>query len=85
MSRKIFVVLALMLVVFCMTTAFATDYSDEYGYDYEYSDGFFVYNDEEGEQGELGDESVPITLLGGLAVLSATGAIIVHKKRQSIR
>ena len=37
------------------------------------------------EQGELGDESVPITLLGGLAVLFATGAIIVHKKRQSIR
>ena len=79
MNGKIFMSLALMLMVFCMTTAFATDYSDEY------PDGFFVYNDEEGEQGELGDESVPITLLGGLAILSVTGAIIVHKKRQSIR
>ena len=41
MNRKIFMSPALMLVVFCMTTAFAADYSDEYGYDYEYPDGFF--------------------------------------------
>lgn len=31
--------------------------------------------------GELGDESVPLYALGGLAVIAAAGAVLMHRKR----
>lgn len=34
--------------------------------------------------GELGDESIPLYALGGLAVIAATGAVVLHKKRQRV-
>ena len=36
-------------------------------------------------EGDLGDESIPVVLLGGIAVLTAVGAVAVHRKRKSVR
>ncbi len=34
--------------------------------------------------GELGDESVPLYALCGLAAIAAAGAVVMHKKRQRV-
>ncbi|MDY2770732.1 MAG: hypothetical protein SOU13_12530 [Eubacteriales bacterium] len=34
--------------------------------------------------GELGDESIPLYALCGLAAIAAVGAVVMHKKRQRV-
>ena len=34
--------------------------------------------------GELGDESIPLYALCGLALAAAVGAVVMHKKRQRV-
>ena len=34
--------------------------------------------------GELGDESIPLYALCGLAAIAAAGAVVMHRKRQRI-
>ena len=34
--------------------------------------------------GELGDESIPLYALCGLAAIAAAGAVVMHKKRQRV-
>ena len=34
--------------------------------------------------GELGDESVPLYVLCGLALAAAAGAVVMHRKRQRV-
>lgn len=36
------------------------------------------------DEGDLGDESLPLPLLCGFAALTATGAVVVHKRRTKI-
>ena len=82
MKRKLVVWFLLVLLVFGMQSALAgynividpVTGHEELIFDWEGdTDGW--------GDGELGDESVPLYALGGLAVIAATGAVLMHKKR----
>lgn len=77
-----------------VTNAMPISYSDEPGvwmstYSDEYSDYLMAQDaavDAHFAQyhSELGDNSMPMYLLSGIAMLTAIGAIFVHRKRMSI-
>ena len=81
MKKKLAVWVLLALLVFGMQSAFARGGAaaengtiDWEGWDW--GEEVIDWGD-----GELGDESVPLYALGGLAVIAATGAVLMHKKR----
>ena len=61
----------------------------EWGYWVDGPDGFYLEdpanhaNDGWGN-GELGDESIPLYALCGLAAIAAAGAVVMHRKRQRV-
>lgn len=57
------------------TTSSAEDFS--FG-----DDSWDAFEWEDFESDDLGDESMPLMLLCGVAVLTASGLLIVHKKRK---
>lgn len=84
MKKKLVVWLLLVLLAFGMHSAFARGGAsaengtiDWEGYDL--GEEVIDWGD-----GELGDESVPLYALCGLAAIAAAGAAVLHKKRQRV-
>ena len=81
MKRKLAVWVLLALLVFGMQPAFTRGGAsaengtiDWEGWDW--GEEVIDWGD-----GELGDESVPLYALGGIAVIAATGAVLMHRRR----
>ena len=87
MKKKLAAALLAVLVMASMATAYA-----RVGWSYwvDYPDGSTEEGWDWGEEvidwgdGELGDESVPLYALCGLAAIAAAGAVVMHKKRQRV-
>lgn len=85
-KRKLAAALLAVLVMASMATAYARV---EWGYWVDGPDGFYLEdpanhaNDGWGN-GELGDESIPLYALCGLALAAAAGAVVMHRKRQRV-
>ena len=85
-KRKLAAALLAVLVMASMATAYARV---EWGYWVDGPDGFYLEdpanhaNDGWGN-GELGDESIPLYALCGLAAIAAVGAVVMHRKRQRV-
>ena len=83
MKKKLVAALVMAVMLFSMTSALAVDWLEWVTYPdgtMELVDPADYVNDGWGD-GELGDESVPLYALGGLAVIAATGAVLMHRKR----
>ena len=86
MKKKLAAALLAVLVLASMATAYSRV---EWGYWVDGPDGFYLEdpanhaNDGWGN-GELGDESVPLYVLCGLALAAAAGAVVMHRKRQRV-
>lgn len=84
MRKKLALAAVLVLLAFSMTSALAVDW----GYWVDYPDGSTEFIDPAdlvssgwGDD-ELGDESVPLYVLCGLAAAAFAGTVVLHKKRQ---
>lgn len=83
MRKKLALAAVLVLLAFSMTSALAVDW----GYWVYYPDGTAELIDpadlvsSDWDDGELGDESMPLYALGGLAAAALAGAVVLHKKR----
>lgn len=82
MKKKLVAALLLVLLAFGMTSALA---GGEWVIDPATGHEVFIFgsNDAWGD-GELGDESIPLYALCGLAVAAAVGAVVMHRKRQRV-
>ncbi len=82
MKKKLVAALLLVLLVFGMTSALA---GGQWVVNPVTGDEELVFDMEEGwGHGELGDESIPLYALCGLALAAAAGAVVMHKKRQRV-
>ena len=86
MKKKLAVWVLLALLVFGMPSAFtrggAAAETENRTIDWEgwdWGEEVIDWGD-----GELGDESVPLYALCGLAAIAAVGAVVMHKKRQRV-
>lgn len=85
-------VAAVLLVLVMLSTSFALAASNTGGWSYwvDYPDGTSEFVDPADfanggwGNGELGDESIPLYALCGLAAIAAVGAVVMHKKRQRV-
>ena len=84
MKKKLAVWVLLALLVFGMQSAFTRGGAaaenrtiDWEGWDW--GEEVIDWGD-----GELGDESVPVYALCGLAAIAAAGAVVMHRKRQCV-
>ena len=82
MKRKLVAAVVLVLTVLSMSLAFADTIGwGEWIIDPRTGEEVFSFVPQDWGDGELGDESVPLYALGGLAVIAATGAVLMHRKR----
>ena len=87
MKKKLAAALLAVLVMASMATAYA-----RVGWSYwvDYPDGSTELVDPADfanggwGDGELGDESIPLYALCGLAAIAAVGAVVMHRKRQRV-
>ena len=85
MKKKLVAAVLLVLMVLSMSLAFADTIGwGEWIIDPRTGEEVFSFVPQDWGDGELGDESVPLYALGGLAVIAATGAVVLHKKRQRV-
>ena len=88
MRTKIIAVLVLVFILasFCAPLAFAEAWDDEgfHGIEPTYvkPEDLWMIADE--LDGDLGDEQIPVEVIGGLATLTMAGILVIHKKRQGI-
>ncbi len=87
MKKRIAVLFLLVMVLIsvAMPAYCATDHQKEI--DYEWSvwvKGEGYVDPVEWYGGELGDESIPLYELCGLAAIAAVGAVVMHRKRQRV-
>lgn len=74
--------LALMLIVAAAPAHCEADHQREIDYGWSvWVKGEGYVDPAEWYGGELGDESVPLYALGGITVIAATGAVLMHRKR----
>ena len=85
MKKKLAVWFLLALLVFGMQSAFtrggAAAENGTIDWDWTEETGAWGRGWGDDDGGELGDESVPLYALGGLAMIAATGAVLMHRKR----
>ena len=75
-------VLLAMIMALCLNVAYASSWEDAFSNTT--SDDFFWLGVEaEVESGELGDESIPLYVLGGMAVMLAGGCAYAHQRRKA--
>ena len=79
MKMSMAMILIVVLTVVCVSTALAEAPIDPYHEASDYFKQTYVL------EGDLDDESIPVVLLGGIAVLTAVGAVVVHRKCKSAR
>ena len=82
MKKKLVAVVLLVLLAFGMNSALA---GGQWVVNPVTGDEELVFDMEDAwGDGELGDESIPLYALCGLAAIAATGAVVMHKKRQRV-
>ena len=85
MKKKLVAAVLLVLLVFGMTSALADAGGwGEWIIDPGTGEEVFSFVPQDWGNGELGDESIPLYALCGLAAIAAVGAVVMHKKRQRV-
>ena len=79
MKMSTAMILIVVLTTMCVSAAFAEAPIDPYHESSDYFKQTYVL------EGDLGDESIPVVLLGGIAALTAAGAVVVHRKCKRVR
>jgi len=81
-KKKLVAAVLLVLLVFGMISALA---GGQWVVNPVTGDEELVFDmEDDWGNGELGDESVPLYALCGLAAIAAAGAVVMHKKRQRV-
>ena len=86
MKKRIAVLFLLVMVLIsvAMPAYCATDQKEiDYGWSV-WVKGEGYVDPAEWYGGELGDESIPLYALCGLAAIAAVGAVVMHRKRQRV-
>lgn len=84
-KRKLVAAVLLVLLVFGMTSVLADAGGwGEWIIDPRTGEEVFSFVPQDWGDGELGDESIPLYALCGLAAIAAVGAVVMHKKRQRV-
>ena len=84
-KRKLVAAVLLVLLVFGMTSVLADAGGwGEWIIDPRTGEEVFSFVPQDWCDGELGDESIPLYALCGLAAIAAVGAVVMHKKRQRV-
>ena len=87
MKKKLATALLVILMMVGIGTAYARV---EWGYWVDYPDGRSELIDPanlkhaDWDDRELGDESIPLYALCGLAAIAAVGVVVMHRKRQRV-
>ena len=85
MKTKLVAALLLVLLVVGMASALADSGGwGEWIIDPRTGEEVFSFVPQDWGDGELGDESIPLYALCGLALAAAVGAVVMHKKRQRV-
>ncbi len=85
MKTKLAAAVLLVLLAFGMTSALADAGGwGEWIIDPRTGEEVFSFVPQDWGNGELGDESVPLYALCGLALAAAAGAVVMHRKRQRV-
>lgn len=84
-KRKLVAAVLMVLLAFGMTSALADAGGwGEWIIDPRTGEKVFSFVPQDWDNGELGDESIPLYALCGLAAIAAAGAVVMHKKRQRV-
>ena len=84
-KRKLVAAVLLALLAFGMISALADAGGwGEWIIDPRTGEEVFSFVPQDWGNGELGDESVPLYALCGLALAAAAGAVVMHRKRQRV-
>ena len=75
-------VLLAMIMALCLNVAYASSWEDAFS-NTPRDDLFWLVVEAEVESGELGDESIPLYVLGGMAVMLAGGCAYAHQRRKA--
>lgn len=75
-------VLLAMIMMLCLNVAYASSWEDAFS-NTTSDDLFWLGVEAEVESGELGDESIPLYVLGGMAVMLAGGCAYAHQRRKA--
>ena len=85
MKKKLAAAVLLVLLAFGMTSALADAGGwGEWIIDPRTGEEVFYFVPHDWGNGELGDASVPLYALCGLALAAAAGAVVMHRKRQRV-
>ena len=85
MKTKLAAAVLMVLLVFGMTSVLADAGGwGEWIIDPRTGEEVFSFVPQDWGNGELGDESVPLYALCGLAAIAAAGAVVMHRKRQRV-
>ncbi|MDO4386131.1 MAG: hypothetical protein Q4E18_09035 [Clostridia bacterium] len=85
MKKKLVAAVLLVLLAFGMASALADAGGwGEWIIDPRTGEEVFSFVPQDWGDGELGDESVPLYALCGLALAAAAGAVVMHRKRQRV-
>ena len=84
-KRKLVAAVLLALLAFGMISALADAGGwGEWIIDPRTGEEVFSFVPQDWGNGELGDESIPLYALCGLALAAAAGAVVMHRKRQRV-
>ena len=84
-KRKLVAAVLMVLLAFGMTSALADAGGwGEWIIDPRTGEEVFSFVPQDWGNGELGDESIPLYALCGLAGIAAVGAVVMHRKRQRV-
>lgn len=76
-------VLLAMILTLCLNVAYASSWEDAFS-NTTGDDLFWLGIETELDSGELGDESMPLYVLGGMAVMLAGGCAYAHQRRKAV-